>query len=433
MPTTKCFASNQAINNGDGCRVIPIMQGSSYDTMEVDLDGNSHLLSGIANTNVYADCFWRPYGEWLPAIYDEEPEIILSDKGRSSLASLFYELLHRSAVTAEGDNPTHRPGFNFVEVMENRAPGLLAVFAAAQKENRYQSAIEISSGEYDKELTSVWLVVLHAAHCNRIFVRNNSGQPRPVQFAIVHERAFQALIRRVSEYEDYEPTKYLESKIANARSEAERRHSDDLQREEPSRDMRDFFFADVLAQSTSSLDQSGSYPNYMVTKLIRKLAGQLYKGAVSQNELTSKLMPYMLDRYAVAGLDSMCLHFAPMVSMRDSRNMLGGAYASFVQDVSKNVSRDLLERQFGPFNPLSAHVVSEQDFNIATSNIAEYDAAIADVSFDAKTGKIEFLCTMDAKHFAKYLNEVENGKGIKLIVSEPEIEPKPPSRRNPKP
>ena len=67
----RCFASNQIIAEGNACRIIPIVQSSSFKRAEVSYGDKTYLVSGASNSSCSASSLWGQASAMLEGKYTD--------------------------------------------------------------------------------------------------------------------------------------------------------------------------------------------------------------------------------------------------------------------------------------------------------------------------------------------------------------------------
>lgn len=332
---TTCFASNQTIAPGDLARVIPVMQQGTYRTVSLSKGELAAKLHGIANSVCGPNAFWKPVAGFLPARYDDYGlfNLVLDTEADRSVArSFFMDVYRRGAKAEQGENACHDIPVDFEAFVTEKAPGLLALM---QKSHRFDDEVAAGADNLDTELQACWKYISETVRQHRMFLMNDRETLRPLEFVVMHEDAYLALIASVEATSNWE-------KQSNAREAAVRRALAETRKRYAERardaDVGDFIFADTLSSELSRIGSEGNFNRIGLHRAIRPLTAGLRKGE-SDAEFLAAVLPHLADRYAFSGLEMLNLFFSPMVyAGQDYSNELGDNYLKFVKAVNKKVS-----------------------------------------------------------------------------------------------
>lgn len=185
---TTCFVSQQTIVPGAKCIILPIIQQSTYDEIELISPDNSFETSvfGHAHTTCYPTCFWGYYGPLITGTYYDygKFEIDNSSENIQSLKFLFNKLLSDSFKTKQGENEYHDHAFDM-------------------------SSLYSTETEYSfEQLIGIWDEIWMVTGEHRLFVRNYKHQPRSMQFAVMHQILGRFLINMVSNEKSWDAVSY---------------------------------------------------------------------------------------------------------------------------------------------------------------------------------------------------------------------------------
>lgn len=327
---TKCFASNQTIAPGDKCYVIPIRQQSTFEAVEVEVNGKTHSVYGPASSTCHPDAFWTPVTMPLAATYDDYGLVELSDTkhNRYLLQRFFAYLQDSAAVTKQGSNEWHDTAFNLKQFVDEKAPN------------------EIQCWQYFHE----------AVRSQRVFLASRHGRIASLGVAIMHERAYAKLLEMQSAGTSWngmplELRKYFDACVAECRT-----------KENSAEDA--FYDGDFQYQLIELLRQAnGSSLGYLTGQdLLVYGCQKLAKGEISEEKAFDAIKPLLEFWYVNAGLEALNIQYAPqVVAAQDYSNEVGQAYQKFVSDVAVGVSRDCAVRSYGEF---SEFTVRTSDFEL---------------------------------------------------------------------
>lgn len=416
---TACFASHQTIASDDACRIIPILQQSSYQPVAISRADESLKAWGITMSVCNADSFWRPLGGFIPAKYDDRGAVKLqySPLVRATVCGFISEMLTYGWASAAGENSRHDPAFDLPVFMKERAPRLYAFLTE-------RTPVEGKNGELDDELTACWDYISDIANDHRVFRANNHYGPRPLQFAILHEHAYQALVALTTNGKDWngdsmDPAAYLQRALDKGREDIKESSADMAGLEDH---YAGSLMSSALRESLSRAagDSSGLSPS--LSNLITQISRDLVKGTLTDEAFIEKVRPMLLDRYAIAGLNSLNLRFSPQVyADQDYSNAIGRAYSRFVSDVSHQVTRTRHEGTYGPFTRYVATAADADDVMMLPTALNNYDAVIEDVASSLVDGelRVTFGCTLEMARLRELLAK-EGFEHLSATLSRPD-------------
>lgn len=351
----RCGASQQSIAEGDRCRVLFITQSSSFNPVTLS-DGDKTLeLSGIANTSVYLNCYWRPDSPFLRAVYDDyglSRLVLESALARAQAATLFADLYRSTVHTTMGKNQCHDVAFNFKEFVEQNAPQLNPIFAP----RKWMSPpIQAAEASLDGELQLCWSFLCDMVRRHRVFVRGYCNQIRPLELFMVHERAYAGLIDHWEQKKDWDGNSlelraYLLRAIQEARTAAadpkfEDEPVEDVKQGERVRNIRTMAFTDRLNDALRRCDPDGCSDDALARHLRTRYAYDLFDGIISDADYVEKSLPLMKDLAAFSALESFQVRLSPLSYVgSDFKNSVGSAYTKFMGAISKQVTPERKQR-----------------------------------------------------------------------------------------
>jgi len=401
-----CFASQQTIAPGDLCRVLPIVQKSSYEDILVSKGNQKHAVLGHTHSTCYYDSFWSPIGNFIAAKYDDYGciELQLDEMARHYLVGLFNEIRQRGWSTEQGDNEHHDLGFDFATFLANEAPGMVPVLDGAESTNGWLH------GTQDAEFALCWDYIWKVAQKHRLFMSDYKGRPRVFDFALIHEDAYAELVETESQGTDWDgmplqPEAVLRAALGSARTLAGERVA---KMDSGLPDMGGWFMGDRIREKLSRADGVGHSIGGPTSSLVSQLCEACWKKELSDVEFIDRCLPLLKDRYALAGLTRLNLRITPAVSAgQDYDNSEGRAYAKFVEKVSSAVTRGRLLEMYGEFKPYSMQVATPARVDAVVAFVPECDAAIENVSTLAADGTLtmNFDCTLELEDLQEILQE----------------------------
>lgn len=416
-----CFASQQTVAPGDACRVLPLLQQSSYSEIAISkADQKENVLSGTHST-CYYDAFWSPLGGFIPAEAEDygRVELALDAHARMHLMGLFSELLTRSWVTAQGDNEYHDLAFDFAGFLQKDASGVHSALSDKGEKTSWRE------GALDAEIAAVWGYIWEVSQKNRVFISDYRGRPRALGFALIHEDAYAELLTQASEGTDWDDDprapeavlrKGLEAGIQKAKERAAK-YSSDMP------NMGGWHLSDNLREVFSRADGVGHSLGGPVSGLLSQLCESLWSANLTKDEFIELSLPLLEERYVLGGLNGLNLKLSPMVTAgQDYDNSTGKAYSNFVAKVSAKVTRGRQLHYYGEFQSYVMQAPSQDSIDAFLALIPECDAAIENVvTTPAGDGiiTVQFDCTLDLDDLREVIEEeLEGGDAMAQSLQE---------------
>lgn len=332
-----CCATNQVIADYDKCQVLPILQESTYDAVNVTHGGQSFRLFGVANTACYPSAFWEPMGGFISATYTDRSRVALDDtpSNRRALLEFFKALLYKAPVVAQGKNPSRDVPFDIQAFVSAKAPMLVGCLQNA----RYYDDIDVSRLDF-AELTAIWEYVVAVSEEHRLFAPNLRGHLRPVQFAAFHQESVNQLIAFTNQQMSpggvpFELGAYLTHHVAKIVAE-----SAPVGDEGPVKALSRQFalrssMFDVLKLNLSD-GVHGLLMPYMQD--IHNLLEQHLDHGMPLDAFIEALRPITTGPYVLKAMDELNMKFSPIAyAGQDYGNSTGAAYAKFISGVADAV------------------------------------------------------------------------------------------------
>jgi hypothetical protein len=400
---TKCFASNQTIAEGDACRIIAIVQQSSYNPVAISRGDETLALPGVCNTTCYADSFWRPLGSFIAARYTDcgEFELLLEPLMRAHVLNFIGDMRQEGWNTAQGENRSHDHACDLPAFMVEQAPQLHALLTGkGQASGR--------DGELDAELVLCWNYLWGIAAEHRLFRTHNHYGPRPLQFAVLHEHAYQVLVERAAASRDWdgnsnEPEAYLRRALAQARAEVQKVIAEDGPIEPAFEGM---MMGSTLRDAFSRAAGQSSSMAAAASRLLSQLVASLVKGERTEDNFIERCLPMLRDQFVIGSLNALNLRFSPYVyAPGDGCNAVGQAYLAFATKVCERVTRDGVERLYGDFRRYQGIALTAQEASALPAAMKGYDGAVADVVSQQVDGRwhLTFSCTLSLSELQQTL------------------------------
>lgn len=325
---TTCFVSQQTIVPGAKCIILPIIQQSTYDEIQLISPNNSFETSvlGHAHTTCYPTCFWGYYGPLITGKYYDygKFEIDNSLENIQSLKFLFNKLLKDSFKTKQGDNEYHDVAFDMSSL--------------------YSPETEYSFEQLIRICDEIWMVTMKY----RLFVRNYKHNARQLQFAVMHESAAKYLINMVSNEKSWDGMSYHQFNYFENFVKSKLVKFVDETKEVPP-ELLEFVFWRI-----ESLDgyRIGDSEGSNISSLYRSPLGVLgilqtmANGDFSKMpELFNLYKTHLDHRYIHRGLDDLNVKLSPMVyASQDYSNDIGSAFFEMVKTVSAGINVEIKAR-----------------------------------------------------------------------------------------
>jgi len=335
---TACFASGQVIATGDKAYLMPILQASTYDPVEMSFNGEKLSLPGISNMNCYPHSFWEPYGAFIEAEYHDYGQFHLVDTpiNRVRLVDFILGLPAKAAVVEQGENEYHDVPFNLEKLLEEKAPIL-----HAGKDQAPMLLVRANEGSdaLFKELEVIWANIWEVATENRLFAANYRDEPRPLQLAVMHAEAYARLLQMNESRQRPVFDKVLASVKAAMDSRMAAATSDE---------QREALVWSMTSRITSGLERLGSFEGmdfHCEVEILDEAIEVFCVGKVDADQLFATIKPVLDTRCVMLSLNHLNLRLSPQIySGQDYSNEAGRDYAKFVQEVSAAVTQQRRER-----------------------------------------------------------------------------------------
>lgn len=421
--STTCFASHQTIAERDKCRVIAIRQASGFNPVVMTQGDQIFERYGVANSTCHPDAFWEPASPFIEAAYYDygQVHLAMTEATREALVGFYRELLTDAPVVAQGENPSHDVPFDLASFIQEKAE-VLAVVVSSQK-----AQVPLDDKAFDEALIACWDYIWQVAEENRLFLLNYKGDPRPLQFAVIHEDAYQALVARTTAGTNWAgdsmaPTEVLQRILAKARKDAkEYRARLAAQRAEQGTEaaakqqetdalLARFHFAERVRGSFDQLTQVGRH-NVIANNLCFDTAMDFAEGKLTEEQCIAALRPLLTPLYAIAAMENLNIKFSPIeYAGQDHSNEIGQAYAAFVAEASKKVCRSRNVARFGEFVAYELDCTSQATLDALLQKHRGWDLAIEvahrEVREDRSMLRVRLNVTADLDYFGELLDEV---------------------------
>lgn len=424
---TACFASNQIIAPGDTCRVIPIVRTKDFSPVQLLVDGEPASAYGTTSSNCYSNAFWEPVGACIAAVYDDYGQFKLSMSPEVCLQVLAFFRVARGSfpIALQGDNECHDVPFNFPEFLEEKAPRVKALL----DERELPPALEADTALFE-EVNACWDYIWEVGREQRLF-QVLRGVISPVQFAVVHEAAYQTLREHMANLTTWngEPMapaawaertlKLISDEIADLKTRMTKDFaaSADAENDMVARLLVGQVFSSTVRESMQRIRMSTSPTPRRASSAIQSLSAQYQAGTLTPEVFLRVLQPFLDDDYFYGGLEELGPRLSPMVyAGQDYSNEIGQAYAKFVAQVSQQVTRGRKSHYGGPFSTFTVKLPNETLVEALTAAVEEYDGGTDNVRLchyriekaDGTTEafvEVTLDCTLSPKDFADFFTE----------------------------
>lgn len=194
-----CMASGQTIAPGDECYVLPVIQASRRENVDLVYQGEARSQQGAVSYVCYPNGFWTLFGNFLTAKYDDYGRVELKDTAinRIRLFSFLMRLYNSNVVTKQGSNSHHDLPFDFQAYVATKTPLLgqaIALLEKARTEAKFESRALLDDVKLFREMTQAWRHFEELSGKGRVFAVDGRKSPLPLHHAIVHARAFENLV-----------------------------------------------------------------------------------------------------------------------------------------------------------------------------------------------------------------------------------------------
>lgn len=333
---TSCMVSQQVIVPGAQTVILPIQQQATYEPVEISKDGKEMSQFGFAHTTCYPTAFWGYAGPMIRGTYDDYGRFNIDDtvENKINLISFFNELTEKAFVTKQGENQYHDHGFDIHTL--------------------YNTKQEYSFSE----LVNVWEKVWDVVQENRIFISNYQGEPRNLQFAVIHRAAADYLIDSVGKLTSYSGQSYEQKSYFKNYIQSQLTRMVELFKEKKKlSDTFSFFGSQMASLSNYRIgEQEGAYISHYYDNFnpIMDAIEQFNEKNPATTTLSDDLIdslfeifkPQIQHRYLHMGLDHLNIKLSPMVyASQDYDNDTGKSFAKMIRSVSAQVNKEIKENR----------------------------------------------------------------------------------------
>ena len=326
-----CFASQQTIAPGDKCQVLPILQERGYRPVEGTYGSKPFELYGIASSTCYPHAYWAPYGGFIEAEYDDYGQVTLLDTptNRLRLCDLFSQLQSDAVTVSEGENQCHDVPYDFAAFLAAETPGLLAYLSARGRVP--------TTSEFFGELEAAWNYVWERHQEHRLVGVDYSDVLRPLQFAIMHQASFDALVSKVNQLRTWRDESLAQRDVFEAMMA---KTLDKLPGEGQLREAVTDFLWFQLERELERIGQFEGLTYPGESAVLADAVAEFLLKKLDREGLFQALKPLLDARYVMSGLNMLNLRITPIVTAsQDYSNEIGAAYAQFIASVSAVVTQ----------------------------------------------------------------------------------------------
>jgi hypothetical protein len=276
--------------------------------------------------------------------------------------------LRNTPVVSLGENRTHELAFNLSAFMQGAAPQLRAYLqslaARAQQADKPAelSTQDVQSWSPDRQATFFALLFTQGVVCwdhiwevaqeHRMFWTDGEGVLRPMNFAVMHQAAFEGLIAATNSESRHGQSLEMRSYFSRRTQELLSSEQVVALREQgkPAKDasdeLRAQFFSRLFRVSSAlrdMLDTVGRMEGigYYAHKLDLDdvVEEHFLRSSFDEEAFFRALEPFLRARHVFHAMNALNLYLEPVIqSDQDYSNSVGQAYARFVQDVSARVT-----------------------------------------------------------------------------------------------
>lgn len=334
---SQCFATRQTIAPRDKCYVLAIRQQATYSPVSLTHKGEALAASGISHSAIYPDAYWTTVGNFLEARYEINGDVafVENDENFRRLLAFTQLMLKNAAVTLEGENTSHDLPYDFQAYVEENCPALqkyLQGAAGAALSDTEKSAIF-------HEMAAGWSYTDDVAFKHRVFYMDQRGNPRPLQFTMMHGKCYDALLEGLSP--EYTP-EALADQVLEALDERKAcgLYSPEALARPGMHELATWIGPQAIQVTLRQLGEFDSI-RYNEAELGFGEFGIAYlAGTLTKAKLRKLLVPLLKDRLVMHMLESYEIKISPKsIRYEDDRNHIGQGYADLIAQVGAAVTK----------------------------------------------------------------------------------------------
>ncbi len=342
---TTCFVSQQTISTEDKAVILPILQQSTYNPVELLVpvrEGVKEISKyGYSSSSCYATAFWGYAGPMLKGVYSDYGNFQLekTKDNEQNLRSFLNSLVGKICDVKPGENKYHDHGLSFATI--------------------YNPKEKYSFEQLTEVMDKVW----ELSSKSRLFIRIYNGEPVNMAFAVMHEATANYLIEETNKCktwddESLEQKTYFHNYLNKKLSENLSLFSDnkDLRDKFSDRDRLSFYVVNVTGLESFGIgEQEGTHiRNYYPRddSIMEKLEKYLKNDRKEiEKEFSDKFFENFKNqidhRYIASGLERLNVKLSPMVyASQDYTNELGNDYLKMVAEVNSRVN-EVVKKKMG--------------------------------------------------------------------------------------
>lgn len=333
-----CGVSGQVIADDDKCVVLPVIQQSTFEPVEMTLGGQTYSLLGVANSTCHPGSHGAPKGGFVTGTYADYGCICPDDTvtNRRVMVEFFVGLVKNSPVVEKGSNSCHDIPFDIKAFIADKAPVLKGGLSLV---SCFDSGF-LEELDFD-ELVTIWNYVWECTQEHRLFCRDGSGRIRPVQFAAFHSVSFRHLVEYAMGLKGWNDEPYeLGAFLKRQLTELEEKEVD------ASEDKK--FFLRLRVRDRLTLNMSDSVNSLLYPFLDEHfdLLDKYLDERLEFEDYVEAMRPSMEGVYALKGMSCLNLKFSPIVyAGQDYDNSQGRAIAKLVSSISKDINKERKKRR----------------------------------------------------------------------------------------
>lgn len=342
--SVSCFASHQTVAEKDLCRAVPIYQSAAYSPDTVIINGE-RVEVRAARASWSSEHGWRPVGEFFQARALEfgQMELQLSEHARRQQVR-FLHFLCEYAPTVEEQQGRAGTEFNLRAFVRGKSPDL-----ASRLEGSLMELVKAEVGpEFDEVLTECFDYVYQAASDHRVYVLDSLRKPRPLEFAVIHESAYQALLRHTPSRTHRGGALAAQIAAVPAMFEQARTEHGEVA-DEDDLSLRHCRAGRLVEMLTEQTDQSRTLT--ILRRYLNAFGVAVFGGAVGVEEACARIKGDVEDIYAFSALDDLGIALSPVLfaAEEDYDNHCGRAYLEFVSTASRAATRARMTQSYGAY------------------------------------------------------------------------------------
>lgn len=355
-----CAASQQVIEQGNRCFVLPIIQQTSYSTRLLKINGKTIKVPGVSRHHCYPDCQWAWLGNFLEATYTSRSsfELLNTVPNQVRMFYLAYTLMEKAAIAHEG---SVLPSFDIRSFIADKHQELYAALTAAKPtyESDWRLIVPTNLAEHFDSLGRVFEYLYEGVVQSMVFVEasKQDNTVTAMQFAVYSGVVFDKLVS-MGEAEKGAAREFFEKaqpQVAPARPGGRLAAFMEVLDD----DGFDQEFGDKAPQFKEVLNQEIRFAMGQLVNTLQQATYYSAHGAYGEfEEVThgmalNKATMFVEDacfeaaravieaRFALNAMGREHLVISPMRTCGDEGNCYGEQYAEFIADASSAVTASI--------------------------------------------------------------------------------------------